>query len=197
MGRKLTGDKPKAGTIRTRRYRAKLKRQAKNPNGNGDEWGTPNRYVALVRDVLGTIDCDPASNEAAQQIVQAAVYYTKETSGLVRNWIGAVFLNPPYSKGLVDKFVTKLLAERAAGRCTKAIVLVNQSSAHWYHCLLSAAAADCKVWGRIKFVDAGGKSPGDPSRGQTFFYFGPDPQRFRTVFSQMGDTAPPMAAAAD
>jgi hypothetical protein len=205
MGRRLTGEKPKPATIYMRRYRARLKRQAKNPNGGGDEWGTPPRYIALSLEVLGRIDFDPSSNAAAQLIVRARVYFTKETDGLRHEWHGTVFLNPPYSSGLVDDFVATLLAERESGRCTAAIVLVNSStSAKWYRLLLRSAAAVCQVDHRIKFIGADGNSPGDPSRGQTFFYFGPDPERFASVFRQVGHTtvtrqlrAPPLATAAD
>jgi phage N-6-adenine-methyltransferase len=205
MGRKLTGEKPKPGTIRQRRYRARLKRQAKNPNRNADEWGTPARYIARVLEVLGRIDCDPASNAFAQTIIKAAVFYTAAVDGLIQKWLGTVFLNPPYSRKLIERFVAKLLAELRTGRCTAAIVLVNAStSAEWYQLLLGSADAVCQVNHRIEFIDADGKCPGDPSNSQTFFYFGDDPQRFAAVFKHEGEVhltgnrlVPPLAAAAD
>ncbi len=35
--------------------------------GGGDEWFTPVQYLELVREVLGDIDCCPASNQYAQE----------------------------------------------------------------------------------------------------------------------------------
>lgn len=46
------------------------------------EWYTPPWCLALVREVLGTIDLDPASCEAAQRTVQASQYYTIHDNGL-------------------------------------------------------------------------------------------------------------------
>jgi hypothetical protein len=41
--------------------------------GTGEfEWYTPERYLDLAREVLGTIDLDPASSEIAQETVRAA-----------------------------------------------------------------------------------------------------------------------------
>jgi hypothetical protein len=184
MGRKLTGAKPKPGTIYQRRWRAKVKRRAKSPNARGSEWHTPDRYLAMVRAVFGgSIDCDPASNTTAQQTVLATVYYTAADNGLSRDWIGNVFLNPPYANGLVTKFANKLLDEIEAGRCTEAIALVNaQTNAPWFRRLFGVAAAVCYPDHRIRFVGA----PGNPRIGSAFLYFGSDAARFAAVFAPLG-----------
>src|SRR5690349_5728470 len=97
---------------------------------SSDTWNTPAPLVDLVRIVMRGIDIDPASNDAAQAVVQATTFYTLETNGLAHEWPGRVFLNGPYSN--VAPFVTKLLEELDAGRTTEAIVLVNaRSSSAW------------------------------------------------------------------
>src|SRR6266700_2089374 len=63
---------------------------------NSTEWYTPRKYVDAAREVMGSIDCDPASNDLANEIVQAKTYYTKETDGYNKRWHGNVWLNPPY-----------------------------------------------------------------------------------------------------
>jgi DNA N-6-adenine-methyltransferase (Dam) len=99
-----------------RRYRARLKR--KRPPPKNVEWYTPKRYIEAARKVLGRIDCDPASSDIAQTVVRAKVYYTFQDDGLLQQWHGNVFLNPPYSlKGFVKRFVDKLLTEIALGNC--------------------------------------------------------------------------------
>ena len=98
MGRPCVNDRAMTGAERAARYRARVKAKAANfiP---GDEWGTPEKYIALAREVMGEIDLDPASNEHAQRTVQARQYFTREDSGLVHPWVGRVWLNPPYTKG--------------------------------------------------------------------------------------------------
>lgn len=168
--------------IYQRRWRAGQKQQM------AADWNTPPDIIALAREVLGRIDCDPASNAAAQATIGAARYFTKDTNGLRQEWHGTVWLNPPYSRGLVDQFVMKLLAERAAGSCAAAIALVNaQTSALWYHCLLRGADAVCSPHQRIRFINAAtGERPDSYWTDQTFFYFGPAPERFHAVFSAVG-----------
>ncbi len=63
------------------------------PTGN-DEWHTPPELLRAARHVMGGIDCDPASNEIAQRLVQARVWYDKGDDGLRQPWHGRVWLNP-------------------------------------------------------------------------------------------------------
>ena len=59
-----------------------------NLTGNqpNDERYTPPALIRRVRRVLGAIDCDPASCETAQAIVQAGTWYSREQDG--RNLVG-------------------------------------------------------------------------------------------------------------
>ena len=105
------------------------------PTGN-DEWHTPPLYLRAAKEVMGGIDCDPASNAIAQRLVQATVWHDKRDDGLRQRWSGRVWLNPPYSKGMVDRFVSKLGNEWRRGRVTESIVLVNAATdTAWFHAL--------------------------------------------------------------
>lgn len=55
-----------------------------------NSWGTPPHFIESARKVMGSIDTDPASNDEAQQIVQAEQYYTEDDSGLDQYWNGNV-----------------------------------------------------------------------------------------------------------
>jgi len=116
-----------------------------------DSWGTPDVILTAVRDVLGTIDLDPMSNDMAQRRVRAGRHYTKADNGLIQPWCGKVFANPPYGRGQMSPFVGKLLSEvGAAGDVSAAIALVNAStSTKWFQTMLKHAASICLLSRRL------------------------------------------------
>ena len=93
-----------------------------------------------------------------------------------------MWLNPPYAQPLIAEFVGKLLAERAAGRVTAAVMLThNYSDRARFQEAMIAADAICFTRGRIRFVDARGELAA-PTRGQAFFYFGDERDKFIAAF---------------
>jgi phage N-6-adenine-methyltransferase len=155
--------------------------------GTGDnEWYTPEKYIAMVREVLGAIDLDPASCAYAQKTVQAATYYTKADSGLAKEWHGRVWMNPPFATELIGKFVAKLVAEFLAGRTAQAIMLThNYTDTEWFQDAEPHASAICFPEGRVKFLNPRGK-PCSPTQGQAFCYFGDDVAKFKAIFQTIG-----------
>jgi hypothetical protein len=94
--------------------------------GTGDnEWYTPARYIDAARSVLGGIDLDPATSEFAQSRIRADQFFTAEDDGLTQEWIGRVWLNPPYAQPLIGQFAGKLIEEHSAGHVTAAIMLTH------------------------------------------------------------------------
>lgn len=159
------------------------------PTAASDTWNTPAALVALVRQVLGAIDIDPATNASAQAVVQAATHYTSETDGLVRGWPGRVFLNAPYSDPA--PFVAKLLDELDAGRATEAIALVNaRTSSRWFQSL-AVRAWRCELRQRVRFWRPDRPEGSAGRSSSVVFYIGPNPRRFVTVFRSEGVTVPP------
>jgi phage N-6-adenine-methyltransferase len=157
------------------------------PIGIGDEWGTPLEIIELTRALFGRIDVDPASNEAAQKRIKAKLYYTKADNGLEKPWIGKVFLNPPYSRRLIELFVDKLRVELASGRTVAAIMLVNNcADTRWFRKAARAASMICFPQARVKFLQPDGNKLGSPPRGQAILYFGPDPEGFKQHFRELG-----------
>ena len=153
----------------------------------GDMEGyTPAPYVEAARRAMGAINVDPASNDRAQVIVQADTYYTQKDSGLDKPWRGAVFLNPPYNSGLIEKFIGKLFVEIEAGNTTSAVLLTNNNTdTRWFHDSAAMATAICLTKGRIKFYKPD-SSEVSPTNGQAFFYFGSDLSAFKREFSPIG-----------
>lgn len=156
-------------------------------SGTGEnEWYTPAPLLDAARDVLGTIDLDPASSAKAQEIVKAAAFYSKEDSGLLKEWYGRVWLNPPYAQPLIAEFVNKMVVERSAGNVSAGIMLThNYTDTAWFHSAVEVADAICFTRGRVKFYDDSG-AVAAPTQGQAFFYFGPDTEAFAARFSDLG-----------
>jgi phage N-6-adenine-methyltransferase len=155
--------------------------------GTGEfERYTPEMYVEAVREVLGEIDLDPASNATAQKTVQAKKYFDEKKNGLKQEWHGHVFLNPPYHRDLAPAFIDKLVEEVNADRVTEAILLTNNSTdTDWFRTAQMHCAAICFTHGRIKFETPDGKNV-SPTQGQAFMYFGDDIEKFNRVFADIG-----------
>lgn len=155
--------------------------------GTGEnEWYTPPDVLEDVRALLGKIELDPASSDAAQKHVKAEKYFTIEDDALSQDWNGKVFLNPPYAQPAIEHFATKLVAEYQAGRVTEAVMLThNYTDTRWFHVGESVARAICFTRGRIRFVSPDG-SLASPTQGQAFFYLGERMQAFREIFASRG-----------
>jgi len=155
--------------------------------GTGNnEWNTPEESLDPAREVLGEFDLDPASSDAAQRTVKAKRFFTSADDGLKHEWHGKVWLNPPYAQPFITDFVAKLLDELKAGHVTEAIMLThNYTSSAWFRDAAAVADAICFTDDRVRFVDPDG-ARANPTQGQAFFYFGPNPNRFADVFEAIG-----------
>lgn len=74
-----------------------------------DEWYTPREII----EALGEFDLDPCA-PMHPLWPTAKIMYNKQDNGLIQNWGGRIWLNPPYSKPLIWQFVEKL-AEHGNG----------------------------------------------------------------------------------
>jgi phage N-6-adenine-methyltransferase len=158
-------------------------------NSGENEWYTPSEYIEAARRVLGTIDLDPASSVKANETVQATKFYTKEFDGLDKDWVGRVWMNPPYSDGLMPKFAAKFVEEVKAKNVVEAIVLVNNATeTQWFEQLVSVSSAISFSTGRIKFLASDGLTKNSPLQGQAFIYFGDYPDIFTEEFGNFGWT---------
>lgn len=155
-----------------------------------EEYYTPPEYIEAAREVMGKIDLDPASCEAAQEWIQAAQFYTKEDDGLQHEWRGRLWLNPPYSKtnGKSNQAIwsQKLISEHQSGRVVEAILLVKAALGYkWFEDFWCDFPV-CFARERLSFIRIDGSSDGQSKQGTAFFYLGKSPEHFREVFSQFG-----------
>ena len=153
-----------------------------------NEWFTPKEYIDLARKLMKEIDLDPASNNHANEIVKATLYFDKKMDGLNREWNGRVFLNPPYGRlggrSGAGVWINKLISEFQAGNVTEAIVLVNSATGdQWFQPLFDSPI--CFVNRRIKFYQSSGNKI-QPTKSNVFVYFGPNVRKFKRVFKETG-----------
>lgn len=155
--------------------------------GTGEnEWYTPEQHIDLARQVLGDFDLDPASSDIANKVVKAENFFSEQDNGLIREWGGRVWLNPPYAQPAISMFADKMVSEWESGRVSAAMVLThNYTDTAWFQKLARAATAICFTRGRVRFVSPSGELAA-PTQGQAFFYFGNDIDIFADVFGEVG-----------
>ena len=138
-------------------------------NSGNNEWYTPAYIIEASSKTMGTID--------------PATYFTIDDDGLSKEWRGNIWLNPPYSGKLIEKFADKLLTSDFA----QAIVLVNNATdTKWFTKLADKADAIVFPKGRIKYLSPDGVTHNSPIQGQAILYFGNNVNAFKKYFGQFG-----------
>ena len=130
--------------------------------GHSTESMVPRVVLESVRLILGDVDLDPCSSEAAQKRVAAGEGDSAARVGLSRPWGGNVFVYPP--AGRVDAFAQKLTAEMVRGNVQRAAFLGPADlRPDWAVRLLQATAFRALVIERDdRSVEAAGdRTPGD------------------------------------
>ncbi len=155
-------------------------------NSGNNEWYTPEEYITAAKGVLGSIDLDPASSVVANEIVGASDYYTADDDGLSQEWIGKVWMNPPYESSLIVEFARKLCDHCLSGDVPEAIVLVNNATeTGWFQSLAGIASSICFPRSRVRFWKPNGEK-GAPLQGQAILYIGHNQSGFNQSFGKFG-----------
>lgn len=121
----------------------------------------------LIVDALGPFNLDPCAGEPRPWDC-AADNYTRD--GLERPWRGLVWLNPPFDRYQVGKWV-----ERLAEHGTGIALLHARTETAWFKPCWQAACGMLFLAQRLKFCDAAGR----PQRANSgappvLVAFGPD-----------------------
>jgi hypothetical protein len=157
---------------------------------DSNSWYTPSIYTDMAREVMGEIDLDPFSSVTGNKHVGAKRFFDNLADAYKQKWFqeqGRVFMNPPYSRKLVDAAVDLFLANWANESLSQGIVLVNNATeTRWFQSLFRESSAVCFPDRRIAFENDDGKQISANTRGQAFFYFGHKAQRFHEVFCRIG-----------
>lgn len=109
-------------------------------------WLTPEKYVSP----LGRFDLDPCG-APGHTLADRTLLLENGDDGLRDEWLGRVWLNPPYGK-LTEPFIAKL-AEHGDGI---ALIFARTETGMWFREIWPKADALLFVKGRISFLDADG-----------------------------------------
>ena len=128
-----------------------------------DEWYTP----PSIFEKLGHFDLDPCASESPLWKI-AEHNFTKQDDGLKQIWRGRVWLNPPYSRPMLETFV-KRLAEHGNGIA----LLFNRCDCKLFQdVIFKQAHGILFVKGRIKFFTQSGTQTGTSGCGSVLIAFG-------------------------
>ena len=151
------------------------------------EWYTPEWILDGARTLMGGIELDPASCESANRIVRADRIFTKEDSGLDRIWEArSLWMNPPFARGLIDRFVDRLVQSVAHGSVSQAVMLThNNTDTEWFHVALQATSCFALLRGRVKYWSDRGESSA-PLNGAVLYFYGISTHQVQSVFGEHG-----------
>ena len=140
---------------------------------SSQHWGTPQTLFDRLNRMF-QFNLDPCAANA--EIAKCDAYYTPVEDGLKQDWVlqreigdvgvtecwkrGRVFLNPPYGRNQVNKWVKKAALELESGRAELVVALLPASvGTHWFNDYVMPYAS--RIWfvrGRIAFEDYSGVS---------------------------------------
>ncbi len=115
-------------------------------------WGTPDSFMEYMEEEFNFVpDLDAA---ATLQNKKARYCYTEEQDSLTQKWYGSVWLNPPFGKVLLPKFLDKCNSEMERGGIGQMFVLIPaRTDTKWFHEKVMKGASEIYlIKGRFNFV---------------------------------------------
>lgn len=112
-----------------------------------DTWSTPESFMAVLRSEYGDFDLDPCCLPSS---AKAPRYFTPDDDGLAQEWIGRVFMNPPYGRG-IGAWITKARESADAGAVVVCLIPARTDTAWWHDEVMAHASQIRFVVGRLKF----------------------------------------------
>lgn len=105
------------------------------------EWLTPPEVIAA----LGPFDLDPCAPE--ERWPTAERKFTQRDNGLIQPWRGRIWLNPPYTNGVIEKWLARM-AEHDLGT---ALIFARTETDAFFRYVFERATALLFMRGRINF----------------------------------------------
>lgn len=128
-----------------------------------DERYTPRFIIGS----LGRFDLDPCA-PSVPLYQTAGTVYNEFDDGLAQKWEERVWLNPPYSRPLINKFMRRM-ADHNQGTA----LIFSRTDTELFHTeVFNKATAVKFLKGGIKFLMPGGSEAGTPGCGSVLIAYG-------------------------
>lgn len=162
-----------------------------NQTSGAVDWYTPQFIVDAARSVLGSIELDPASCEAANRWIKAKRIYTKDDDGLAHEWSAStVWMNHPFGRKSNRQWIEKLLGHYADNDIDAACCITYAcTSESWFQPLFNFP--QCWLYPRLNYVDANGFTLRGVPKGSVVTYLGNKAYSFARIFRKYGAVTTP------
>ena len=125
-----------------------------------DEWGTPDWVFKLAHKIEPTFVFDAACNEKNCLVPGQVIFGDSLSYSWDGYWAGAVWCNPPYSRGNIDKFVEKGLQEARENGIRSVFLVRLDPTSKWFRKAFESGYCDIYLLSkRIKFKGADNSYP--------------------------------------
>jgi len=118
-----------------------------------DLWSTPQDFYDKVNAEFNfTLDVCATDDNA-----KCAVYYTKESDGLLQPWNGTCWMNPPYGREISLWMAKALQSSRREGTTVVCLVPARTDTKWWHEYAMQGEIRFIK--GRLKFGNSKNSAP--------------------------------------
>lgn len=157
-----------------------------NQTSGKTEYYTPQEIIEAARTVMGGIDLDPASSEAANARVKASFYFTATDDGLLQDWRGRIWLNHPFGRFTNRWWIKKLEREfMLEGHVAQACCITFAcTSEAWFQPLLRRP--QCFLHPRTNYLLPDGSVLKGVTKGSVVTYYGRSVTEFAKAFEALG-----------
>lgn len=117
------------------------------------EWSTPKELMDRINTDFGPFDLDPC---CTKETAKALNFYTKEDNGLLKEWEGRIWINPPYGREIKHWVKKAYEYSLSGGYCV--CLVPARTDAKWFqdYCMKGQRLF---LRGRVKFENNGIKAP--------------------------------------
>ena len=119
---------------------------------NTDMWATPQEFFNRLNEEFNfELDvCAIAENAKCEK------YYSPEIDGLKQEWVGMVWMNPPYGRN-IGEWVKKAYESSLKGATVVCLIPARTDTKYWHEYCMKGEIRFVK--GRLKFGDSKNSAP--------------------------------------
>lgn len=123
-------------------------------SSQSNEWATPQALFNELNAEFG-FTLDAAASHENYKVVP---YFTERDDALTKDWLGTVWLNPPYGKQIKD-FIAKAYFESQKHGSTIVCLIPSRTDTAYWHDYVMKAKEIRYIRGRLKFNNHKNSAP--------------------------------------